>query len=122
MARIRASQLRAVILIDVCLFDTDMAKFMTQYIEGQGAVTKEARNLLSVAFKNCIGASRSAWRIIRSKEQNSGPSDALDEYKSRVKKEFLAIYNQVMGLLDNHLLDFKNDSISAETKVFFHKM
>ena len=99
-----------------------MAKFMTQYIEGQGTVTKEARNLLSVAFKNCIGASRSAWRIIRSKEQNS-PSDALDEYKCQIKKEFLVIYDQVMGLLDNHLLkDLENDSTSDETKVFFQKM
>jgi hypothetical protein len=48
----------------------DMVKFMKELTEKESRkLTDEERNLLSVAFKNVVGARRSAWRIISAVEQ-----------------------------------------------------
>lgn len=52
-------------------------------------LTVEERNLLSVAYKNVIGARRASWRIISSieqKEEQSGSSPKLDMIKEYRKK------------------------------------
>ena len=47
----------------------DMVKYMTELTVMNKKLTDEQRNLLSVAFKNVVGARRSAWRITSSMEQ-----------------------------------------------------
>jgi len=46
-----------------------MVSFMKKVAELNVELTVEERNLLSVAYKNVIGAQRSAWRIVSSIEQ-----------------------------------------------------
>ena len=51
----------------------------------------EERNLLSVAFKNVVGARRSSWRIISSIEQKE-ESKGNEDHVAKIKN-----YRQVVG-------------------------
>merc|ERR1711988_880216 len=70
----------------------------------------EERNLLSVAYKNVIGARRASWRIISSieqKEESKGNNDnatRIMKYRSVVEKELNEICNSILGLLDTYLI------------------
>jgi 14-3-3 protein epsilon len=52
----------------------------------------EERNLLSVAYKNVVGARRASWRVLTSietKEKEKGENDKvhqITEYRDRVEK------------------------------------
>uniref|UniRef100_A0A672KFU7 14-3-3 protein epsilon-like n=1 Tax=Sinocyclocheilus grahami TaxID=75366 RepID=A0A672KFU7_SINGR len=88
-------------------------------------LTVEERNLLSVAYKNVIGARRASWRIISSieqKEENKGGEDKLKmirEYRQTVETELKSICNDILDVLDKHLIPAAN---SGESKVFYYKM
>lgn len=69
----------------------DMVKYMKDLtVKGQ-KLTDEQRNLLSVAFKNVVGARRSAWRIISSIESKTSekgePVDLVKKYKEEIETE-----------------------------------
>lgn len=49
----------------------DMAAAMKSVTETGTELSNEERNLLSVAYKNVVGARRSSWRVISSIEQVS---------------------------------------------------
>jgi 14-3-3 protein beta/theta/zeta len=65
----------------------------------------EERNLLSVAYKNVVGARRSAWRVVSSIEQKSEANDKKLEmarkYKEKVEEELKDICNQVLVSVTN---------------------
>jgi len=88
-------------------------------------LTVEERNLLSVAYKNQIGARRSAYRIISSIEQkekskeNEAHVKKIKEYSAKIEKELHEIVKDVMDVLDNHLIPHAS---SDEANVFYYKM
>jgi len=68
----------------------DMAASMKIVTESDTELSNEERNLLSVAYKNVVGARRSAWRVISSIEQKSEGSEKKQqlakEYREKVEK------------------------------------
>lgn len=90
-----------------------------------GDLTVEERNLLSVAYKNVIGARRASWRIISSIEQKEELKGAenriqlIKEYRFQVEKELREICGDILEVLDSHLIPAANN---GESKVFYLKM
>jgi len=90
----------------------------------------EERNLLSVAYKNEIGARRASWRIISSieqKEENKGNAanvKIIKDYRNKVEAELNAICNDVLEVLTAHLIPKSTGSGDGkeESKVFYLKM
>ncbi|XP_049917432.1 14-3-3 protein beta/alpha-like [Epinephelus moara] len=99
----------------------DMAENMKVVTENGDELSNEERNLLSVAYKNVVGARRSSWRVLSSVGLKSceKKQDIVKEYKAEVEKELQEICNNVLKLLDNYLIvNAKN----PESKVFYLKM
>jgi len=88
-------------------------------------LTVEERNLLSVAYKNVVGARRASWRIISSieqKEENKGNETnvrRIKDYRKKVEEELAKICLDILNVLDKHLIA---SSQSSESKVFYYKM
>jgi len=85
----------------------------------------EERNLLSVGYKNVIGARRASWRILSSIEdkERSQRGDAngasIATYRAKVEKELDDICQEILAILDEHLIV---EHASDESKVFYYKM
>uniref|UniRef100_A0AAR2M4D1 14-3-3 domain-containing protein n=1 Tax=Pygocentrus nattereri TaxID=42514 RepID=A0AAR2M4D1_PYGNA len=101
----------------------DMAASMKEVTEAGTELSNEERNLLSVAYKNVVGARRSAWRVISSIEQKTEGSDKklqmVKEYREKVESELREICNDVLELLSKYLIE---NSTNPESKVFYLKM
>jgi len=88
-------------------------------------LTVEERNLLSVAYKNVIGARRASWRIVSSIEQKeeSKGSEAhvamIKTYRSKIEQELAKICQDILDVLEKHLIPVAE---LGESKVFYHKM
>jgi len=88
-------------------------------------LTVEERNLLSVAYKNVVGARRASWRILSSIEQkekskeNEANVARVKAYSKKVEKELNDLCNDALRILDEHLI---KSTASDESKVFYYKM
>ena len=60
----------------------DMAASMKSVTETGVELSNEERNLLSVAYKNVVGARRSSWRVISSIEQKTEGSESKQVKKN----------------------------------------
>nr|CDP94502.1 Bm9583, isoform e [Brugia malayi] len=100
----------------------DMAQSMKRVTELGTELTNEERNLLSVAYKNVVGARRSSWRVISSIEQKTEgleKQQMVKEYREKVEKELRDICQDVLNLLDKYLIPKAGN---PESKVFYLKM
>jgi len=101
----------------------DMASSMKAVTETGAELSNEERNLLSVAYKNVVGARRSSWRVISSIEQKTEGSERKQqmakEYREKIEKELREICGDVLALLDKYLIP---KASNAESKVFYLKM
>nr|XP_034891968.1 14-3-3-like protein [Populus alba] len=104
---------------------------MVEYMEKVSAsleneeLTVEERNLLSVAYKNVIGARRASWRIISSieqKEESRGNEDhvsVIRDYRAKIETELSSICDGILKLLDSRLIPTAS---AGDSKVFYLKM
>jgi len=107
----------------------DMAVAMKEVTKSEKEpLSTEERNLLSVAYKNIVGAKRSSWRVISSIEQKStDKEDLAREYRQKIEEELRDVCKQVLDLLDQYLVQkaltsAKESPANAEAAVFFLKM
>lgn len=106
---------------------TDMVQEMKKIAQlaCEQELSVEERNLLSVAYKNLVGARRASWRILQSVEQNETAKGhekrvaLIVKYRGVVEKELEEICGEILSLLDDYLVP---SASSYEAKVFYLKM
>uniref|UniRef100_A0A0B7AD66 14-3-3 protein epsilon n=1 Tax=Arion vulgaris TaxID=1028688 RepID=A0A0B7AD66_9EUPU len=103
----------------------EMVSSMKNVAEQDTELTVEERNLLSVAYKNVIGARRASWRIVSSIEQKEQGKLAEEyqeitrEYRKKIEAELNRICQDVLCIIDNNLIP---NAATGESKVFYYKM
>jgi len=109
----------------------EMKQYMKDVAEEKKSLTTEERNLLSVAYKNVIGARRASWRIISSIEQKEMSKDGdkeparlqdISDYKMKIENELEDICTDILDTLSDHLVPGTADDGDGESKVFYKKM
>jgi len=118
---------------DMCKYMKDLVVSSRQPTED---LTVDERNLLSVAYKNVIGARRASWRTLNAETQDEENVPLIEKYKEQVERELTVICNDVLQLLQKNLVN--NDkikdiidkgegeevikSVDGEAQVFYLKM
>ncbi|KAJ3220302.1 hypothetical protein HK099_004403 [Clydaea vesicula] len=103
----------------------EMVAFMKEVAKLGVELTVEERNLLSVAYKNVIGARRASWRIVSSIEQkeenkgNDGQVSKIKSYRQKIESELGDVCSDILLVLDDHLIPAAE---AGESKVFYYKM
>jgi 14-3-3 protein epsilon len=106
-------------------FPPEMVENMKRVASSDQELTVEERNLLSVAYKNVIGARRASWRIVSSIEQkeeskgNEAQVSMIKGYREKIETELQKICEDILEVLGRHLIP---SAASGESKVFYHKM
>ncbi|BFZ53226.1 hypothetical protein PYCC9005_000249 [Savitreella phatthalungensis] len=102
----------------------EMVTFMKEVAKAETELSVEERNLLSVAYKNVIGARRASWRIISSIEQkeeskSSANVSSIKQYREKIEQELSDICEDILEVLDKYLIAKAGP---GESKVFYYKM
>uniref|UniRef100_A0A2K2BGB8 14-3-3 domain-containing protein n=1 Tax=Populus trichocarpa TaxID=3694 RepID=A0A2K2BGB8_POPTR len=103
----------------------EMVEAMNKVARLDVELTVEERNLVSVGYKNVIGARRASWRILSSIEQkeeakgNEQNVKRIKQYRQRVEDELAKICNDILSVIDQHLIP---SSSTGESTVFYYKM
>lgn len=103
---------------DMCMF----MKELTHSAVEHRSLSVEERNLLSVAYKNVIGARRASWRTLSMGEQELDGGHVVtvhQVYKTQIESELKACSMSIIDLLTTSLI--KGDE-EDEAQVFYLKM
>jgi len=114
----------------------DMVKIMEKLVNGKidkkEKLSPDQRNLLSVAYKNVVGAKRSSLRVFNDDNQFEDAAELVKNYKKRVENELKTICEQILEVLKK-LADQNGDRLANENdaeakakaeecQVFYFKM
>lgn len=103
----------------------EMVESMKKIAKLDVELSVDERNLLSVGYKNVIGARRASWRIMSSIEQkeeskgNENNVKLITGYRQRVEEELSKICHDILSVIDKHLIPHAG---SGEAIVFYYKM
>ncbi|KAJ1952375.1 hypothetical protein EC988_003589 [Linderina pennispora] len=103
----------------------EMVQYMKAVAKLGSDLTVEERNLLSVAYKNVIGARRASWRIVSSIENkehsrgNDAQVEKIKAYRANIEKELQEVCNDILAVLKENLLTTAEE---PESKIFYYKM
>lgn len=103
----------------------DMVESMKQVAALGEELTVEERNLLSVAYKNVIGALRASWRIISTMESKESEDTKITSgggttaYREEIEKELENICDDILKVLGDYLI---KNAEGDESKTFYYKM
>nr|XP_002130813.1 14-3-3 protein gamma-2-like [Ciona intestinalis]BBE49457.1 14-3-3 protein isoform gamma-1 [Ciona robusta] len=102
----------------------EMAAAMKVVVEMGSELSNDERNLLSIAYKHTTGARRQSWRAISSVEQkveleSEGRIELVRDYREKIEAELEAICQEIIQLIDSHLLKSAQDK---DSQVFYYKM
>jgi len=104
----------------------DMIEYTKRVAMMGSELTVEERNLLSVAYKNSVGARRSAWRVVSRLEQGDSErteqgqiTEIIRGYRAKVESELQERCSDAISLIERTILP---NCVAAESKIFFLKM
>merc|ERR1719203_2654119 len=87
----------------------DMVRFMSHVAKNASDLSVDERNLLSVAYKNCVGPRRQAWRavnMLESREGHKGPAIVriIAKYRSKLESELRERCTDLIVILSGDLI------------------
>ncbi|KAG5441532.1 14-3-3 class protein [Clonorchis sinensis] len=100
---------------------TDMAAAMKKFTELKKPLSNDERNLFSVAYKNVVGARRSAWRVITSikNKDSEDEKSPTNELRRKIENELEQVCKEVLNILEKNSLPSET---TDDGLVFYHKM
>ncbi|KAJ8486640.1 hypothetical protein OPV22_019125 [Ensete ventricosum] len=102
----------------------EMANSMRKLAHLDVELTTEEKRLLSAAYKEVTAARRDSWRILSSIDDEDAKAKGrcvgvIREYRRKVEAELASICNDVLAMVDDHLIP---SSSGPESSIFYHKM
>lgn len=100
----------------------DMAKLMKALVTSVTELQSEERNMLSLAYKNVVGAKRSSWRVISSIEKglegNQRKKQLCKDYRIKIEHELTEWCTELLKLVERLL----NNTGDNESRIFYLKL
>ncbi|KAL7256261.1 hypothetical protein ACSBR1_010230 [Camellia fascicularis] len=104
----------------------EMVEYMKSAAKLDVELTVEETNLLSVGYKNVIGARRESWQIMSSiepKEESKGNENnvkLIKGYRHKVDEELSKICSDILTIVDKHLIPSSNSEFCSPLAILFH--
>lgn len=108
----------------------DMVLYMKCVAKADQELSVEERNLLSVAYKNVIGARRASWRVLSSIEakerlKSDEKTSKVQAYRKKVEEELDDVCDEILSIISDSLIpqaESMKQGEKAESQVFYYKM